>query len=143
MLEPWLAPDEETVVRGAVYGFRAAGAHSVQAGRRCLLIGDAALRSRRTSAREMCSGLRDAKALAWRLELVLQGAAGEEVLDSYTSERLPHAPTLVEQSLAMGKVSCERDRSAAAERDRALSGHDLITVVVDGGNCPLELNLER
>jgi hypothetical protein len=68
----------------------------------------------------MCSGLRDAKALAWRLELVLRGSAGAPLLDSYTSERLPHAQALVDQSLAMGKVSCERDPVAAAQRDRAL-----------------------
>ena len=68
----------------------------------------------------MCSGLRDAKALAWRLELVLRGSAGVSLLDSYTSERLPHAQALVDQSLAMGKVSCERDPVAAAQRDRAL-----------------------
>ena len=68
----------------------------------------------------MCSGLRDAKALAWRLELVLRGAAAQSLLDSYSTERLPHARALVDQSLAMGRVSCERDPIAAAERDRAL-----------------------
>jgi hypothetical protein len=68
----------------------------------------------------LCSGLRDAKALAWRLELVLGGLVGESVLDSYSTERLPHARALVEQSLAMGKISCERDPVAAADRDRAL-----------------------
>jgi 2-polyprenyl-6-methoxyphenol hydroxylase-like FAD-dependent oxidoreductase len=120
LLEPWLTPDEATVVRGAVYEFRAAIAQSFQSGRRCFLIGDAAHRMPPHLGEGMCSGLRDAKALAWRLELVLRGAAGEGVLDSYTSERLPHARALVEQSLAMGKVSCERDPAAAARRDLAL-----------------------
>jgi hypothetical protein len=52
--------------------------------------------------------------------LVLAGAAGPELLDSYTGERLPHATSLIEGSLAMGRVSCERDPARAAERDRRL-----------------------
>jgi 2-polyprenyl-6-methoxyphenol hydroxylase-like FAD-dependent oxidoreductase len=120
LLDPWLAPDEATIVRGAVYEFRAAVAESFQSGRRCFLIGDAAHRMPPHLGEGMCSGLRDAKALAWRLELVLRGSAGVSLLDSYTSERLPHAQALVDQSLAMGKVSCERDPVAAAQRDRAL-----------------------
>ena len=120
LLSPWLAPDEATIVRGAVYEFRAAVAESFQAGRRCFLVGDAAHRMPPHLGEGMCSGLRDAKALAWRLELVLRGSAGTSLLDSYSSERLPHAQALVDQSLAMGKVSCERDPMAAAQRDRAL-----------------------
>jgi 2-polyprenyl-6-methoxyphenol hydroxylase-like FAD-dependent oxidoreductase len=120
LLKPWLESDEAAIVRGAVYEFRAALAESFQSGRRCFLIGDAAHRMPPHLGEGMCSGLRDAKALAWRLNLVLQGLAGEALLDSYTPERLPHASALVEQSLAMGKVSCERDPVAAAERDRAL-----------------------
>ena len=120
LLDPWLAPDEATIVRGAVYEFRAAVAESFQSGRRCFLIGDAAHRMPPHLGEGMCSGLRDAKALAWRLELVLRGCARAPLLDSYTSERLPHAQALVDQSLAMGKVSCERDPVAAAQRDRAL-----------------------
>jgi len=120
LLNPWLAPDEATIVRGAVYEFRAAVAESFQSGRRCFLIGDAAHRMPPHLGEGMCSGLRDAKALAWRLELVLRGSAGAPLLDSYSTERLPHAQALVDQSLAMGKVSCERDPTAAAQRDRAL-----------------------
>ena len=36
LLEPWLAPDEATIVRGAVYEFRAAVAESFQSGRALL-----------------------------------------------------------------------------------------------------------
>ncbi len=120
LLEPWLAPGEATIVRGVVYEFRAAVADSLRGGRRCFLMGDAGHRMPPHLGEGLCSGLRDATALAWRLALVLRGAAGERVLDSYSSERLPHARALVEQSLAMGKVSCERDPRAAAERDRNL-----------------------
>jgi len=120
LLKPWLMPHEATIVRGTVYEFRAAVAGSLQAGRRCFLIGDSGHRMPPHLGEGLCSGLRDAKALAWRLALVLQGTAGGALLDSYSAERLPHAQALVEQSLAMGKVSCERDPDAAAERDRRL-----------------------
>ena len=35
----------------------------------------------------LCAGLRDANSLAWRLDLVLRGVAGDDLLDSYTPER--------------------------------------------------------
>ena len=38
----------------------------------------------------MCAGVRDAVNLAWKLDLVLSGRAEESLLDTYTSERLPH-----------------------------------------------------
>ncbi len=63
LLEPWLAPDDATVIRGAVYEFRAAVAESFQSGRRCFLVGDAAHRMPPHLGEGMCSGLRDAKAL--------------------------------------------------------------------------------
>ena len=44
----------------------------------------------------MCSGMRDAANLAWKLDLVLAGRAAEPLLDSYTSERLPHVRALIE-----------------------------------------------
>ena len=68
----------------------------------------------------MCSGLRDATNLAWRLAFVLDGRADETVLSAYTSERLPHARELVEQSQAMGRISCVLEPAAAAQRDAAL-----------------------
>jgi hypothetical protein len=120
LLAPWLEPSEGTIVRSAVYEFRAAVAASMRGGRRCFLAGDAAHRMPPHLGEGMCSGIRDAKAIAWRLALVLDGAADERVLDSYSSERLPHARALVDQSLAMGRVSCERDPELARRRDERL-----------------------
>ena len=91
LLSPWLAPDEATIVRGAVYEFRAAVAESFQRGR-CFLVGDAAHRMPPHLGEGMCSGLRDAKALAWRLELVLRGAAAQSLLDSYSTRAVAPRP---------------------------------------------------
>lgn len=43
----------------------------------------------------MCAGLRDAANLAWKLDLVLSGRAEESLLDTYTSERLPHVQSVI------------------------------------------------
>ena len=46
------------------------------------------------------TGIQDAHNLAWKLALVLQGAAGERLLDSYEVERRPIAHFTVEQAYA-------------------------------------------
>ena len=66
----------------------------------------------------MCSGLRDAGALAWRLNAILDGKAGDTLLDSYGPERLHHVRELIDFSIALGKVICITDPEAAAARDR-------------------------
>jgi 2-polyprenyl-6-methoxyphenol hydroxylase-like FAD-dependent oxidoreductase len=120
LLAPWITPDEGEIVRGTVYEFRAALAASLRAGDRTFLAGDAGHLMPPHMGEGMCSGVRDAKNIAWRLDLVLRGVVDDTVLASYSTERLPHARELVERSLEMGRVSCERDPAAAAARDRQL-----------------------
>lgn len=67
----------------------------------------------------MCSGLRDAANLAWRLDLVLDGKADAALLDSYQTERRPHVSDLIDLSMFMGKIICQPDAALAAERDAA------------------------
>lgn len=55
------------------------------------LAGDAAHRQPPTSGLGLNTGIQDAHALAWRLAAVVNGHAGEGVLDSYQSERIPVA----------------------------------------------------
>jgi hypothetical protein len=63
--------------------------------------------------------MRDSINLAWKLDLVLRGVCGEELLDTYELERSPHARVLIEGSIALGRVACERDPEAARQRDEA------------------------
>jgi hypothetical protein len=64
--------------------------------------------------------MRDAANLAWKLDLVLAGHAAEALLDTYTSERLPHVRALIEQAVALGRVTCVPDPAEAAARDRRM-----------------------
>ena len=63
--------------------------------RRCFLLGDAAHIHSPVGGQGMNTGLQDAYNLAWKLALVSEGRAGEELLDSYETERLPNAIRLL------------------------------------------------
>ncbi|MGX5185804.1 FAD-dependent monooxygenase [Streptomyces avermitilis] len=65
----------------------------------------------------MCSGLRDAINLSWKFDLVLSGKAEDSLLDTYTTERCQHLQHAIEKSVGLGRVICEPDPAAAAERD--------------------------
>ena len=118
LLEPHLGRDEGELVRSAVYQFRSKVADQWRKGR-VLLAGDAAHVMPPFMGEGMCSGIRDATNLAWRVDLVLRGIAPPSLLDSYGSERRPHTESTIEVSVQMGRVSCTIDPEAAAARDRA------------------------
>lgn len=89
-----------------------------------MLAGDAAHVMPPFMGQGMCSGIRDAWNLSWRLDLLLRGLAEDSLLDSYTLERKPQIRAVIEASMAMGKVVCVSDPVKAAERDAAyLSGN--------------------
>jgi len=52
---------------------------------------------------------------------VLAGRAHEDLLDTYMSERLPHARSTIDLSIALGKLICVADPAEAAERDRPMA----------------------
>lgn len=64
---------------------------------RCLLVGDAARTVMPVTAQGMNTGIQDAFNLGWKLAAVLRGAPGR-LLDTYASERLPVARTLLERT---------------------------------------------
>jgi len=81
--------------------------------RRCFLLGDAAHIHSPVGAQGMNTGLQDAYNLGWKLALVLSGAAGAAVLDTYEDERIPVARRLL--------VTTDRAFSLAVS-DRTLAG---------------------
>lgn len=120
LLEPWgVTPASAQLERSAVYRFSARWAQQWRGGR-LLLAGDAAHEMPPFAGQGLCAGLRDAAALAWRLDLVLRGLAGDALLDSYGTERLGHVRTFLDFSVELGKVLCVTDPAQAAERDAAM-----------------------
>ncbi len=114
-----ITPDNAKLVRHSVYTFRGRWADNWREGR-LLLAGDAAHQMPPFMAQGFNSGVRDAVALAWRLDLVLAGKAPLDTLDSYCSERLPHVSQIVEQAVEFGRLICVTDPVAAAGRDAML-----------------------
>ncbi|WP_428420318.1 FAD-dependent monooxygenase [Methylibium sp.] len=62
---------------------------------RCFIAGDAAHVHSPVGAQGMNTGLQDVSNLAWKLALVVQGRAREDLLDSYHAERWPVAQQLL------------------------------------------------
>lgn len=63
--------------------------------RRCFLLGDAAHIHSPVGAQGMNTGLQDAYNLGWKLALVVNGQAGEALLETYEGERIPVARRLL------------------------------------------------
>jgi len=119
LVSKWLAPDDAELIRSTIYTFRAANAREWRSGR-VFLVGDAAHLMPPFLGQGMCSGIRDVNNLVWKLDLVLRGVAPDAVLDSYGAERKPHVAQIIEQAVALGKVSCMLDPVQARHRDQAL-----------------------
>lgn len=117
LLAPWgLTPENAELERAAVYRFQARWARQWNKGR-CLIGGDAAHLMPPFAGEGMCAGLRDALAMGWRLNMILDGRAGPGLLDSYTTERKEHAKHYISFSQELGNIICISDEAEAAERD--------------------------
>lgn len=122
LLAPWdVTPDDAILERHAVYRFQARWADRWRVGR-TLLAGDAAHQMPPFAGQGMCSGLRDAANLAWKLDLVLGGQAPAALLDAYEVERADNVRAVIELSMSLGRVICITDPEEAAARDAAMAG---------------------
>jgi 2-polyprenyl-6-methoxyphenol hydroxylase-like FAD-dependent oxidoreductase len=118
-VSPYLRAEDGDLIRAATYTFRSLVAHRWRIGR-ILLAGDAAHQMPPFLGQGMCSGVRDAQNIAFKLDLVLSGRAGDNLLDTYQSEREPHVRAVIEKGIELGRLQTLRDPVAAAERDRRL-----------------------
>ena len=76
---------------------------------RCFLAGDSAHIHTPAGGQGMNTGIQDAYNLAWKLALVLKGAASERILDSYNEERLPNARRLLQTTDRMFNLAAGTD----------------------------------
>ena len=67
-----------------------------------LLAGDAAHQTPPFLGQGLCTGVRDAAAIAWRLRDVLLRGAPEDLLDSYGKERAAHARHFITTATELG-----------------------------------------
>lgn len=116
LLRPWDVEGAVRLERKAVYTFQARIAREWRKGR-VLLAGDAAHQTPPFAGQGMCSGLRDASNLAWKLAMVVQGQANDALLDTYQSEREPNLRATIEMAIIMGRTVCITDTEAAHARD--------------------------
>ena len=117
LLANWgVTPENAELERSAVYRFQARWAKEWNKGR-CVIGGDAAHLMPPFAGEGMCAGVRDAVAMAWRLNGILEGKYGPEVLDSYTSERVEHAKHYINFSQELGQIICIHDEEEGAKRD--------------------------
>jgi 3-(3-hydroxy-phenyl)propionate hydroxylase len=117
LMAPWgVTPQTARLERHAVYTFRGRWAHTWRKGN-AFLAGDAAHLMPPFMGQGLCAGLRDARALTWRLSLVHRGLATPAVLDTYGPERAGHVREIIDEAVAAGRVICELDVERAAVRD--------------------------
>ncbi len=126
-LSRWgLTPEMGTIERRSVYTFESTLVTPWRTGH-VLLAGDAAHTMPPYMGQGMCSGIRDALNLSWKLDAVIRGEAGQSLLDTYETERAPHVRRLTEISMAFGDLVLLRDPEMARRRDDLLRAGNLPT----------------
>jgi 3-(3-hydroxy-phenyl)propionate hydroxylase len=85
-----------------------------------LLAGDSAHQTPPFLGQGMCSGLRDAANLAWKLRDVIAGRASEQLLDTYETERMEHVRAYIELAVELGGIIQATDPEIARRRDAEL-----------------------
>jgi 3-(3-hydroxy-phenyl)propionate hydroxylase len=112
LLAPWCDIDHIRIERTAVYRFHARTARAFSRGR-CFLAGDAAHVTPPFAGQGLVSGLRDVANLAWKLAGVLRGQLDGRVLDSYDTERRPHAIKIINLARFLGALVMPSNRAVA------------------------------
>jgi len=119
LLERQAQPGQVEVVRKAVYEFHGLVAERWRRGS-VLLAGDAAHQMPPFLGQGMCSGIRDAANLSWKLALTIKDRIDAGLLDTYQIEREPHVRDIIERAIEMGRVICTVDPEVAKNRDAAM-----------------------
>ncbi|MFD7076693.1 bifunctional 3-(3-hydroxy-phenyl)propionate/3-hydroxycinnamic acid hydroxylase [Nocardioides sp. NPDC059952] len=111
--------DEVEVRRQLVYTFNAVTADRWREGR-VLLAGDAAHMTPQFIGQGMNAGVRDADNLSWKLEAILRHGADPAILDTYETERKPHAKAMIALSVFNKSLVSLKHPVGAKARDAAM-----------------------
>lgn len=120
MISKYVDPDKFEVKRKLVYTFNALMANKWREGR-FILAGDAAHMTPQFMGQGMSSGVRDAYNLAWKLSLVLTSKAGDQLLDTYESERRAHAQAMIDVSVWLKDMVSMKNPLGAMARNTAVA----------------------
>lgn len=115
----YIDPDEVEVRRRLVYTFNAVTADRWRDGR-VLLAGDAAHMTPQFIGQGMNAGVRDADNLSWKLEAVVRHGADPAILDTYETERKPHAKAMIALSVFNKSLVSIKHPIGAKARDAAI-----------------------
>lgn len=137
LLAEWVTPADARLVRSAVYRFHAVVAPEMRAGN-VFLAGDSAHQTPPFAGQGLNSGMRDAFNLAWKMKWVRNGIAGDVLLDSYSSERVPHVRATVGAAIDMGLLidQLAGRESHGVEIDAGYGGRRLAPVLSEGFVVP-------
>ncbi|WP_329351925.1 bifunctional 3-(3-hydroxy-phenyl)propionate/3-hydroxycinnamic acid hydroxylase [Streptomyces sp. NBC_01261] len=116
LLRPYREITPDQVERSVTYTFHALLADRLRDGR-CFLLGDAAHMMPPFAGQGLNSGVRDAANLCWKIADVLGGRASDALLDTYDSERRPHAQAVINLSVRLGLIVMTTSRLRAHLRD--------------------------
>ena len=119
LVRAWFPDRPFEIERTAIYTFHGLVARNWRH-QRVFLAGDAAHQMPPFLGQGMCSGLRDAANLAWKLDLVIRGGAPGDLLNTYEEERRAHVRSVIESAVRIGRLICTIDPDEAAERDRQM-----------------------
>ncbi len=103
LLSPWVTQNDADLVRSAVYRFHAVVAPQMQKGN-VFLAGDSAHQTPPFAGQGLNSGMRDAVNLAWKMAFVKRGTATPKILETYSTERVPHVRSTVGHAVDMGRL---------------------------------------
>lgn len=112
LLAPWARAEDIDIERVAVYRFHARLVDAFSQGR-VFLAGDAAHITPPFIGQGLVAGLRDVANLSWKLAWVVQGQAHAHILESYNTERRPHAKRMITMAKWMGRLVMPSNRWTA------------------------------
>lgn len=118
-------PDRVDIIRHRLYTHHSRIAGAFRQGR-MFLAGDAAHLMPVWQGQGYNSGIRDAANLGWKLAAVINGHAGDALLDTYDVERRKHARAMIDLSTLVGRVISPTNRHVARLRDRVIRGASIV-----------------